>query len=121
MPISVTQVAAAGVAYSDIRVGECQVHQVKLDVSELTGVDDANGTLPVGLPILATGVPCTGLTDVVFGIIGPEPVHLGAADHFGNCIISGSLNKQAIEDNLGRALDANELASLALATRFNLV
>lgn len=114
MPMSVTNTAAAGAAYADIRVGECQVHQVKLDVSALTGVDDASGTLPVGLPILKTGVPVTGAADVVAGVIGPEPVKLEAADHFGNIILSGNINKQMVEDNLGRALDSNELASMAL-------
>lgn len=122
MPIQVTNVAAVGVAYGDIRVGTCQVHQVLIDVSTLTGVDDANNSLPVGLPIKANGAPVTGATDVVFGLIGPEPVKLQAADHFGNCFISGSFNRDMIEDNLGRALDSNELASIALvADRINLV
>lgn len=122
MPISVANVAAAGTAYADIRVGECQVHQCKIDVSTLTSVDDANGSLPVGLPILVTGAPVTGTTDAVFGLVGPEPIALGAVDHFGNVFISGTFNRQMIEDNLGRALDANELASLALvADRLHLI
>ena len=122
MPISVTNVAAAGVAYADIRVGECQVHQCLIDVSTLTGVDDANNSLPVGLPILVTGAPVTAGTDVVFGLVGPEPIKLQAADHFGNVFISGSFNKDMIEDNLGRALSANELAAIALAKdRINLI
>ena len=122
MPISVTNVAAAGVAYADIRVGECQVHQSLIDVSTLTGVDDVNNSLPVGLPIKVDGSPITAGTDVVFGLIGPEPVKLQAADHFGNVFISGSFNKDMIEDNLGRSLSANELAAIALAKdRINLV
>lgn len=114
MPMSVTNTAARGTAYSDIRIGECQVHQVKLDVSTLTGVDDADGVLPVGLPIGDGGIPVAGTTDIVVGVIGPEPVKLEAADHFGNIIISGNLNYQAIIDNLGRVWDANELASVKL-------
>lgn len=114
MPMSVTSTAAPGTAYVDIRIGHCTVHQVKLDVSTLTGVDDANGTLPVGLPIGAGGIPIAGTTDVVIGIIGPEPVHLEAADHFGNVIVMGVLNYDAIKANLGRVWDANELASVAL-------
>lgn len=110
----VDNTAGKGTAYSDIRIGECQVHQVKLDVSTLTGVDDANGTLPVGLPIRSNGAPVTGNADVVAGVIGPEPVHLEAADHFGNIIISGTLNKDAIEDNLGRVWTAEEIAAMAL-------
>lgn len=121
MPISAGSTAALGRTYADIRVGECQVHQVKLDVSALTGVDDADGVLAPGLPILVTGVSVTGTTDVVYGIIGPEPVKLQSADHFGNCFISGAFNKDMIEDNLGRALDANELASLVLAKQFQII
>lgn len=123
MPISVTTTAApSGPSYADIRVGECQVHQCLIDVSTLTSVDDADGYLPVGLPIRANGNPVTGTTDVVFGLIGPEPVKLEAVDHFGNVFISGTFNKDMIEDNLGRALDSNELASLLLVKdRLNLI
>jgi hypothetical protein len=122
MPISAGSTSALGRTYADIRIGECQVHQCKIDVSTLTGVDDADGVLPPGLPILVTGAPVTGTTDAVFGVIGPEPVKLQSADHFGNVIISGNLNKNMIEDNLGRALDANELASMLLVkNRLNLI
>ena len=104
MPIRVTTTAAAGVAYGDIRVGECQVHQVLLDVSTL-----------VGLPIRVDGTPVSGAGQVCFGLIGPEAVKLGAADHFGNCYISGSFNKDMIEDNLGRSLTADELDAIDAA------
>jgi hypothetical protein len=119
--MSVRNTAAVGTAYTDIRIGECQVHQIKLDVSEFGSVDDANGTLPVGLPIRDDGGPIDNTTDIVAGIIGPEPVHLGSADHFGNIIISGNLNYQAIEDNLGRVWDANELASVKLNKALNVL
>jgi len=121
MPISVTNVAAAGVAYADIRVGECQVHQSLIDVSTLTGVDDVNNSLPVGLPILVTGAPVGAGTDVTFGLIGPEPVKLQAADHFGNVFVSGTFNRDMIEANLGRVLSANELASIALTPAIRLI
>lgn len=121
MPMGVTNTAAAGVAYADIRVGECQVHQVKLDVSGLTDADDANGSLPVGLPITTAGIPVASGTDVIAGLVGPEPVKLGAADHFGNIFISGSFNRDMIEDNLGRALSANELAAIALVGAIRLI
>jgi hypothetical protein len=114
MPISVTNTAAAGVSYIDIRVGEAVVHQGLIDVSALTSVDDANGSLPVGLPLKADGAPVTAGTDVIFGLVGPEPVKLQAADHFGNVFLSGVFNRDAIEDNLGRALTANELAAIVL-------
>jgi hypothetical protein len=121
MPISVTNTAAPGRAYIDVRVGECQIHQGLIDVSTLGSNDDADGYLPPGLPILTNGAPVSGATDVVLGVIGPEPVKLGTADRFGNVILSGNLNRDAIEDNLGRSLSANELASLALVGAIRLI
>jgi hypothetical protein len=119
MPMSVTTTDALGTGYIDIRrsAGGHGIHQIKLDVSAFTGAVDANNTLPPGLPIklsAGVGVPVTGTTDVVAGIIGPEPVHLEADDHFGNIIESGDLAYDAIKANLGRVWDANELASVAL-------
>ena len=38
MPLSVTVTAAAGLACTDIRIGECVVHQTKLDVSAFTSL-----------------------------------------------------------------------------------
>ncbi len=120
-PISVTNTSERGTAYSDIRVGDVTVHQIKYDVSALTGVDDENGSLPVGLPIKADGTPVTTNADTAYGVVGPEPVKLEAADHFGNVILAGALNKDAIEDNLGRAISANELAAIALCPQIRLV
>lgn len=112
MPISITS-TAGGTGYVDIRVGDGHgIHQGLLDVSTLTSSDDAEGYLPPGLPISATGDP-VGSSEDAYGIIGPEPVKLGSADHFGNMIMSGVLNRDAIEDNLGRALSADELAGIA--------
>ncbi len=122
MPMNVTNTAAAGTAYGDIRVGDADIHQGVIDVSTLTGVDDANNSLPVGLPIRANGAPITGGTDDVFGLVGPEPVKLQAVDHFGNVMVRGTFNRDMIEDNLGRALTANELAAIALvADRIQLI
>ncbi len=114
-PISVTTTAAPGIAYTDVRMGGGHsIHQVLLDVSDLAASADANGTLPPGFPIRTNGDPVTGGADALEGVIGPEAVTLGSADHFGNVIRSGDLNKNAIEDNLGRVLSANELAAIAL-------
>lgn len=112
MPISITS-TAGGLGYVDIRVGDGHgIHQGLLDVSTLTSADDAEGYLPPGLPISATGDP-VGSSEDAYGIIGPEPVKMGSADHFGNMIFTGTLNRNAIEDNLGRALSADELAGIA--------
>lgn len=121
MPMEITNTAARGPAYIDIRVGECQVHQQLIDVSTLGAFDDADGSLPVGLPLLESGAPVSAPGQTVFGLVGPEPVQLGAADHFGNCFISGSFNRDAIEDNLGRVLSADELSAIAAQDAIRLI
>ena len=121
MPMSVTNTSAVGTAYSDIRVGDVQVHQITYDVSTLSGADDAGGSLPVGLPILANGAPVSAGAQTAYGVVGPEPVKLGAVDHFANVIIAGALNKDAIEDNLGRSLSADELTAIGNCPQLRLI
>jgi hypothetical protein len=115
MPISVSN-TAGGTAYGDIRVGEGHgIHQVKLNATNLAASRDADGYLPVGLPVKIDGNPISGASQAVYGFVGPEAVKLGSADIFGNVILSGPLNKDMIEDNLGRVLSANELAGIPAA------
>ena len=113
MPISAST-TSGGTSYVDIRVGEGHaIHQATLDVSGLTA--DADGYVPPGQPILASGAPVTQGADtaeIAHGVVGPEAVKEGDADHFGNVILTGALNQDAIEDNLGRALTANEISAL---------
>jgi hypothetical protein len=88
---------------------------------------DATGYLPVGLPIRADGTPVSagGQTLIGGGLLGPEAVGPFAAgtdpDVFANVIVDGPVNKDMIEDNLGRVLSANELAALALAVGLELI
>lgn len=117
MPISVTTTAAPGTAYGDIRVGECQVHQSLLAAASLAASRDANGSLPVGLPVKVDGTPISAPGQTTFGLVGPESVKLGSVNIFGNVILSGNVNRDMIEDNLGRALTADEIASLPAAIR----
>jgi hypothetical protein len=121
MPIGVT-VTAGGTGYIEIRLDPkgCETHQTKFDVSELGGVDDADGYLPPGLPLQADGSPVDDAAQTATYVVGPEAVKLGTADHFGNVILNGFLVRDAIEDNLGRVLSANELAALT-AGGFRLV
>lgn len=113
MPISVTT-TAGGTGYIEIRLDPkgCETHQAIIDVSTLGAFDDADGYLPPGLPLLAAGGPVTGAGQTAVYVVGPEAVKLGAADHFGNVILNGFLVRDAIEDNLGRVLSADELAAL---------
>lgn len=110
MPMSITT-TAGGTSYGDIRVGEGHgIHQGLLDAAGLAASRDADGNLPVGLPVLATGLTVT--IGTAYGFVGPEPVKLGATNTFGNLIMTGVLNRDMIEANLGRVLTAAELAGV---------
>ena len=112
MPISFER-TAGGTGYVDVRVGEGHaIHQATLDVSGITDVD-ADGYIPPGLPLQASGAPVDAVDQTAKYVVGPEAVKEGDADHFGNALLDGALNQDAIEDNLGRALTANEIAALA--------
>lgn len=106
MPISI-ETTAGGTGYADIRVGEVQVHQLVLNAANLAGSRDADGYLPVGFPIKADGT-AVAATQTTYAFVGPEAVKLGAANSFGNIILAGVLYRDMIEDNLGRALTADE-------------
>jgi len=114
-PMQVSNIPAKGTTYADIRVGECQVHQVRVDPAAFAAHKDASGALPVGLPVLGTGLPVSGAGQVAAGIIGPESVVLQSTFHYANCFISGTFNRDMIEDNLGRVLSADEIAAVAAA------
>jgi hypothetical protein len=127
MPIKVRTTAGA-TAYGDIRAGAYNnVRQLKLDISNLFAAVDAQGYLPVGLPIEADGttVDADLGTLVGGGLLGPEAVGPFPADTeadvFANVITSGQVNQDMIEDNLGRALTAFELTALAAAKGITLV
>lgn len=120
MPISVTT-TAGGTGYVDIRVGGSHnIHQALIDVSNIAADIDDDGYIPPGLPLQAAGTLVSGADQVVAFVVGPEAVQAGAADHMANVFLDGALNRDAIEDNIGRALSANEVAALA-AGGFKLV
>ena len=122
MPIRVDNIAAVpGSTFIDIRVGRSQGnHQVRVQPSLLGVAGGASispgGSLPPGLPILRTGAPVSAPGQSAW-LIGPEAVlcPAGAGDFFANAFISGDFNRQAIEDNLGRVLTADELSALLAA------
>ena len=108
---------AGGTGYGDIRVGECQIHQRLLDVSDLYDDTDAEGYLPPGFGISSTGTAAHEAGTAV-AVIGPEPVKIGTAadgdDVFGNTIEAGVLNGDMIADNVGAALAATLPSTLKL-------
>ncbi len=98
---------------------------VKIDVSGLT-VDevDAAGYLKPGVPFSKTGVLVTagfvyGVTIEPIKITTPNPTNatLAAitADPFVACGVMGLVNRDIVEDNLGRALTAAEIAGFDAA------
>lgn len=110
MPIRVTNTAAAGTSYVDIRVGEGHtIHQILLDVSDLFDDTDDAGYLPPGLGVTAAGT-LAHESGTTVALIGPEPVYIGTVtsttDVFGNAIFAGGVNGDAITDNVGAALAA---------------
>lgn len=112
MALSFTN-TAGGTGYSDIRVGSGHgIHQMKLVAASLAASRDSDGYLPPGLPVAADG-STVGAAEDAYGIIGPDPVLLGDADIFGNVILTGPIQQNMIEDNLGRVLSADELAGIA--------
>jgi hypothetical protein len=119
-PMNVSNKAAKGTTYADIRIGECQVHQISIPNPDLFPVD-MNNAIPVGLPVKADGSPIIAPGGVAFGLIGPESVPAmnatsgGAHAQFANCFISGTFNLDMIEDNLGRALTADEKSAIGAA------
>lgn len=115
MPIIITQGTAGGVGYIDVRMdpGKGEVHQTLLDVTALAGSKDAAGYLPPGLPILAAGGPVTGAGQTAKYVLGPNPWKVPGANQFGNVLYPQTLNRDAVEDNLGRALSADEVSALA--------
>jgi hypothetical protein len=120
MPMRVTQTAAPGGGKTYIRIirsGNPGIHQRKLDISAWVSAADADGFLPPGLPIIAGGLPVSGAAQVAIGVIGPEGIEIGdgtGRDIFANSIDAPAhLNGQAIADNKGSVLSANQLAALA--------
>lgn len=103
MPLSVTS-TAGGTAYVDIRVGDSHnVHQVLLDVSALAASADDDGYLAPGFAVASDGSAAHAI-GTVYALIGPEPVKLGDADHFGNAFLDGTFNGDAIAANVGSAI-----------------
>lgn len=112
--------------YADVCMGEPQgVDTIKLDVSAMTVAEvDAYGFLKPGVPLKKDGT-LVGNGEAVYGVV-PNAVKLRGRTNNANLgadtndvhvavATSGSVQKKAIQKNLGRALTANELAGFAAA------
>lgn len=136
MPLRTTSVATAGTQYATqgLFVGPVDhTHSLLVDLSDLTYADesggevDADGYLIPGTPLKKDGTLADGTTDeFIFGVV-VEPVNVGVgfvdADtdldaltdiHVAVATV-GQVNRDIVEDNLGRALSANEIAAFDAA------
>lgn len=128
MPLRVKKTAGTS-TYGPVFIGEIlAMEQVLVDVSELTTDEvDADGWLKPGVPFKQDGTLADGSGHI--HAVNPEPqdLHLAtipptnvslAADTktfpLGMATM-GTVNRDIIEDNLGRALTANELTAFATA------
>lgn len=125
MPLSITTVAG-GTGYGNVFVGPVDtVDHVKVDVSGLTTDEvDQYGYLKPGVPLSKTGTLVTsgfvyGVTIEATKIVPNDPTNttLGAvtADPFVAVCVVGLVNRDILEDNLGRALTSAEIAGFDAA------
>jgi hypothetical protein len=124
MPIFITEVAG-GASYASPFVGPVDhPAHVKLDISGMTDDEiDANGYIKPGVPLRESGV-LIGSGNPVFGVVieatkvaadNASGTLAAATDVFVAVATIGQVNQDIIEDNLGRALTADEIAGFNLA------
>jgi len=126
MPLKVTTTSGT-TGYGHPIVGEAGgLLEIVVDISELTIAEvDADGFLKPGVMFKSDGTQPDG-SGFVYGV-NPEPIKivdyvptdvLLAADTATipvGCVTSGILNRDIIEDNLGRSLTGNEVTALGTA------
>lgn len=132
MPLSVRKTTGT-TGYGHPIVGDAgPLLQVVVDISELTIAEvDADGYLKPGVMFKSDGTQPDG-SGFLYAV-NPEPIKivdyvptdvLLAADTATipvGTVTSGVLNRDIIEDNLGRAMTANEIAAVTAAgSRFTL-
>lgn len=98
---------------------------VRVDVSALTAAEvDSKGYIKPGVPLRKNGLLVSGAGQFVYGVV-PEAVKVAAGnsdaqlaaavDPFVALAVIALCNRDVIEDNLGRALTANEIAAFDAA------
>lgn len=128
MPISVSN-STGGLAHAPVFVGKIHATDVvQVDISDLTTAEvDPDGYIKPGVPLSKLG-DIVGAAVAVYGVtiepiktphttIPPTNVSLAADVGTFPCAVGvmGVVNRDVMEDNLGRVLSANEIAGFALA------
>lgn len=123
MPIGITT-TAGGLAHAPVFVGDITgTDVIKIDISDMSTYEvDLDGYLKPGVPfakdgnLVGNGVPVWGVTI--------EPIKItttntdAVLDAATDCFVAvgfGLCNRDIMEDNLGRALTADEIAGFDLA------
>lgn len=126
MPMSITN-TAGGNSYGNPFVGPIDhPDHLRIDVSALTTDEvDTYGNLKPGVPFTKTGLPVTtglfvyGVTIEAVKIVPNAPTNtslgLVTVDPLVAVATIGLVNRDIVEDNLGRALTAFEIAGFDLA------
>jgi len=132
MPATVKTVLAASQRYAWPFQGPVNyTAQITLDVSAFYAADsawvDSDGFLKPGTPVRESGVPISAASQYVYGVV-IEPVRIGwngtiygntaailnAADDIQIAVATlGQVIKEAVEDNMGRSMDDNEVKAFA--------
>jgi hypothetical protein len=128
MPMHVKK-TAGDTTYAPVFIGEIlAMEQVLVDVSELTTDEvDADGWLKPGVPFKQDGTLADG-SGCIYAV-NPEPqnLHLATVPPTNTSLSNdtktyplgmgtmGTVNRDVIEDNLGRALTGNEVTAFATA------
>lgn len=125
MPISQSRISTGDEAYSNVFVGPVDhPATVTVDPSALGDtVVDADGYIPAGFPLSAAGA-AVGVGVAVFGCL-IEATKVAASNSAADLTAAanvdvvvgtiGQVNRAILEDNLGRALTADEIAGFGLA------
>lgn len=124
-PLSITPTAGGEVHPSPFVGPIDHTTTVILDISTLdTEEVDANGYVKPGVIVQANGDIITGVSQIAYGAIveavkvaaDNQAATLAAAQDIPVAVAVGCLiNRDIIEDSLGRALSANELAAIDAA------
>ena len=124
MPLKIAS-TAGGLAHAPVFVGgPSHTDVVKVDISDLSTYEvDLDGYLKPGVPfakdgnLVGNGVPVYGVTiePIKITTTNTDAILDAETDCFVAVGTHGVVNRDIIEDNLGRALTADEIAGFALA------
>lgn len=125
MPMDVRTVATAGEVHPNPFVGPINhTVAIRVDVSALPAAYvDALGYLKPGVPLRRDGTPVGGAGQVVHGVVvEATKVHTNNTTLAGvtrdidvTVCVMGAINRAILEDSIGRALSADELAAFTAA------